>query len=160
MTASSNSFSRSRWVIRPRSSPACRPRSHRRSRISWPSAPGRPASRSVSRSSTSRLQPPCLSKPGAFASSSRSIAGVRVPRRGTLTTASGLLRSSALQHSLADPKGGQPFLNCVLHPPVLSPSDYPKDQPHVRSTSSRRSRVGVVSTPWSQAPHQTNRRAL
>jgi hypothetical protein len=64
VTASSNSFSRSRWIIRPRSSPACRPRSHRLSRILWPSAPGRPASRSVSRSSTSRLRPPCRSKPG------------------------------------------------------------------------------------------------
>src|ERR671921_2357482 len=96
----------------------------------------------------------------SFASSSRSIAGVRVPRRGTLTTASGLLRSSALPHSLADPKGGQPFLNCVLPPPVLSPSDYPKGQPLVHSTSSQRSRVGVASTPWFLAPHQTNRRAL
>ena len=129
VTASSNSFSRSRWIIRPRSSPASRPRSHRRSPIR------------------------------SFASSSRSIAGVRVPRRGTLTTASGLLRSSALPHSLADPKGGQPSLSCALQQPDLSQPDYPKVQPLVRSTFFRRSQVGAASTPWSPAPHRTNRRA-
>jgi hypothetical protein len=53
-----------------------------------------------------------------------------------------------------------PSLTCALHPPVLGPPDYPKDLPHLRSTSSRRSQVAAASTPWSQAPHRTIRRAV
>src|SRR5215207_820261 len=55
-------------------------------------------------------------------------------------------------------EGAHPSLTRALHPLVLSPLDYPKDQPHVRSTSSRRSQVGAASTPWSPVRDQTIRR--
>src|SRR5829696_2791089 len=37
--------------------------------------------------------------------------------------------------------------------------DYPKDQPHERCNSSRKSQVQAASTPWSQAPHRRSLRA-
>src|SRR5215213_1187169 len=78
-----------------------------------------------------------------------------VPRIGTQTTASRLLRSSGLPHRLPH-EGAHPPLSCALHPPILSQPDYPKVQPLVRSTSSRRRQVAAASTPWCLAHDQTN----
>src|SRR5215213_10810121 len=44
------------------------------------------------------------------------------------------------------PRERHPSLSCAVHPLVLSPSDYPKDQPLERSTSSRKSQVQAAST--------------
>src|SRR5215208_5690324 len=50
-------------------------------------------------------------------------------------------------------------LSCALHQPVLSPTDYPMDQPLEHSTSSRRKQVGAASIPWSRARDRRIHRA-
>jgi hypothetical protein len=55
-------------------------------------------------------------------------------------------------------EGARPSLTCALHPPVQCRSDSPAGPPRERSTSSRRSRVGAASTPWSPARDRRNRR--
>src|SRR5918997_6984819 len=76
----------------------------------------------------------------------------------TQARGSGVLRRSGLVHPLGA-RGGAASLTCASRRPMLGPADYPAAPPHERSTSSRRSRVRAVSTPWFPARDRRNRRA-